>query len=386
MLINVNGFSIIILLGAFQGFYLSFILFTNRNGNYEANRYLALLLCAISASIFNIFLMQTGLLRIFYYVSKFPVSLTLLFGPFFYFYVRSLLFGASRLQPRDWFHFLPALIVFTRYIPYYFADKAIKNAFILTPVNFQSFRYEHYEYLAIFIFCQIHLWIYLFVIRRTQKQHRQRVKDYYSNMESRNLNWIQFFISLFALVYIVFILVCIILIKYNYMVSYNIVGITVSLSIFILGYRGLKQTAIITIPPLKTAKPESTELPGELIQSLAPQFNMLMNEEKLFTNPELNLDDLARRLGVPRNTVSQFINDYLKANFYDYINRLRVEEIKRLLLDADKEYLTIIALATEAGFNSKTSFNRIFRHYTGMTPSEYKRHHCFNKQKNLSGN
>ncbi|NLW47540.1 MAG: AraC family transcriptional regulator [Firmicutes bacterium] len=109
-------------------------------------------------------------------------------------------------------------------------------------------------------------------------------------------------------------------------------------------------------------------------------------EEKLYTNPELNLDDLAKRLGVPRNTASQFINDCLKTNFYDYINRLRIEEIKRLLLDADKEYLTIIALATEAGFNSKTSFNRTFRQYTGMTPSEYKRHYCSGKQKTLSGN
>lgn len=381
--INVNVFSLIILLGIFQGIYLSFILFTNRNGNYKANRYLALLLCAISASIFNIFLMQTGLLRIFYFVSKFPVSLTLLFGPFFYFYVRSLIFGNSRLQRRDWFHFLPALIVFTRYLPYYFADKAIKKAFILTPVNFQSFRYEHYEYLAIFIFCQVHLWIYLFVINRFHKQHRQRVKDYYSNIESRNLNWIQFFISVFALVYIIFILVCIILIKYNYMVSYNIVGFTVSISIFILGYRGLKQTAIITIPPQKTVKPESTELAGELVQLLAPQFNMLMNEEKLFTDPELNLDDLAKRLGVTRNIMSQFINDCLKTNFYDYINRLRVEEMKRLLLDPDKEYLTIIALATEAGFNSKTSFNRTFRQYTGMTPSEFKQNLRSGKQEIL---
>lgn len=366
----------IILLGIIQGYFLAIVLFNNRNGNYEANRYLAMLLCAFSTGIFNIFLLQTGLHFILYCTSKFSAFIILLFGPFFFFYVRTLIFQVSHLQLHDWFHFTPALLAFIRFIPYYFAENATKNAFILSPINIKSFRPEHYEYLVIIIASQIHLWIYLFVVLHLLKQYQQRVKDYYSNIEQHNLNWIRFFISVFATVYIVFLMVSILLLKYNYKISFNILGVTVSLAIFIMGYHGLKQTPIITIAPSKPLKQESAELSPDFIQSLTTQLNALMNEEKLFTDPELNLDDLAKKLNISRNFLSQFINEYLQTNFYDYINGLRVEEMKRLLLNTDKGYMTIYALATEAGFNAKSTYNRIFKRITGMTPTEFKQVHC----------
>lgn len=375
MSFKIDIISIIILMGIVQGYFLAFVLLHNHNGNYESNRYLAILLCAFSTSIFNIFLLQAGLLQLCIYTSKFSSFIILLFGPVLFFYIRSLIFQVFHLQHRDWFHFIPALLVFLRFIPYYFADNVTKKSFILSPINFESFRPDHYEYLIIIICAQIHFWIYLFVIQRLLNQYRQSVKNYYSNIEENNLNWIRFFISLFATVYIIFLILSIILLKYNYMVSFNILGVTVSLAIFILGYHGLKQTAIITLSSLKTIKSESTELPPDLVQSLADQLNKLMSKEKLYTASELNLDDLAKKLNTSRNVLSQFINECLQTNFFDYINGLRVEEMKRLLLDTEKEYMTIYALAAEAGFNAKSTYNRIFKQFTGMTPSEFRQDH-----------
>lgn len=381
MSIKFDIIAVIILLGIIQGYFLAIVLFNNRNGNYEANRYLAMLLCAFSTGIFNIFLLQTDQYFILYRTSKFSAFIILLFGPLFFFYVRSLIYQISRLQCRDIFHFIPALLVFFRFIPYYLADNATKESFILSPRNFKTFKPEHYEYLTIIIFSQIHLWIYLFVVLHLLKQYRQIVKEYYSNIEQHNLDWIQFFISLFATVYMVFFMASIMLLKYNYQISFNILGITVSLAIFVLGYHGLKQTALITITPPKPLKPEPAELPPDLTRSLTTQLNMLMNKEKLFTNPELNLDDLAKRLNISRNFLSQFINEYLQTNFFDYINGFRVEEMKRLLLDTEKEYMTIYALAVEAGFSAKSTYNRIFKQLTGMTPSEFRQKHCRRKIK-----
>lgn len=363
----------IILLGVVQGFFLAFVLLSNRNGNYRANRYLGILFCAVSTSIFNIFLLQTGLYRRFPYTLKFPANILLLFGPLFFFYVRSLVFRISRFQRRDWFHFIPALLAFARFIPFYFSDIATKTLFPSLG-NIRSFKYAQYEYLAILICSQIHLWSYLFVVLRLLKQYRQAVKDYYSNIEKQNLSWIRFFISVFAAVYIIMFLLCTIFIAVDYMVSFLILGVVVSVGIFILGYQGLRQTEIITMElPLKKAKTEPAELTKKFVQSLATQLNTLMKEEKIFTDPELNLDDLAKKLAVSRNTLSQFIRDYHKTSFFDYITRLRVEEMKRLLLDAEKEYMTIVALSNEAGFNSKPTLNRIFKQYTGMSPSEFRR-------------
>lgn len=381
MSIKIDIIAVIILLGIIQGYFLAIVLFNNRNGNYEANRYLAMLLCAISTAIVNIFLLQTDLHFILFYTSKFSAFIILLFGPLFFFYVRSLIYQVSRLQHYDLLHFIPALLIFYRFIPYYLADNTTKESFILSPLNFKAFKPEHYEFLTIIIFSQIHLWIYLFIVLHLLKQYRQCVKEYYSNIERHNLNWIRFFISLFAMVYIVFLIASIIMIKYNYKISFNLLGITVSLAIFILGYHGLKQTALITITTPKPLKQESTELSPELIRSLTTQLNILMNEEKLFTNPDLNLDDLAKKLNISRNSLSQFINEYLQTNFFDYINGFRVEEMKRLLIDTEKEYMTIYALAVEAGFSAKSTYNRIFKQLTGMTPSEFRQKHCRRKIK-----
>ncbi|MEQ1554948.1 MAG: helix-turn-helix domain-containing protein, partial [Ferruginibacter sp.] len=97
----------------------------------------------------------------------------------------------------------------------------------------------------------------------------------------------------------------------------------------------------------------------------------LMDKEKLFKNPELTLSDLAQKLLVHPNTLSQVINSVEQKNFYDYINLQRIEEFKSLaFLPENKEY-TLLSLAFECGFNSKSSFNRNFKKATNLSPSEY---------------
>ncbi|MBP7176278.1 MAG: helix-turn-helix transcriptional regulator [Thermoclostridium sp.] len=188
-----------------------------------------------------------------------------------------------------------------------------------------------------------------------------------------NFNSLRFFISLFAVVYVTIFLLCISVLKYNYIITFSALGVVVSISIFILGYYLLKKNALFTLTPRKVTKPETVDLSEQTIHSLTQRLNKLMEEERLFTNPELNLNDLAKRLDISRNTLSQYLNICLKTNYNDYINRLRVEEMKLLLLDSNKSYLTIQALAQEAGFQSKTTYNRLFKQFTGVTPSEFKR-------------
>ncbi|NLW45919.1 MAG: helix-turn-helix transcriptional regulator [Firmicutes bacterium] len=369
--------AIIILMGIIQGYFLAFILFSNRNGNYQANRYLGLLLCSFSTSIVNIFLLKINLYKVLLYTSKMSVIILYFFGPLLLFYVHSLVDQTFRLRYPDWLHFLPALMVFAYYTPYYLAEGPDKYAFFLIPAGIKFFRYAHYEFFVLSISAQIHLWIYLLVVHRFVKQYHRSIKDFYSNIEQHNLRWIQFFLSCFEVVYIIIFFLCIVLLVVNYMVSFILVGITVSIGIFILGYRGLKQTEIFTLESsLKKTKYESSELPRKLVQSLIVKLKILMEEDKLFTITELNLDDLAKKLSVSKIILSQYIRDYLKTNFFDYINRLRVEEMKRLLLDPEKQYMTIVALANEAGFNAKSTSSRIFKQFTGMTPSAFRKDNC----------
>jgi YesN/AraC family two-component response regulator len=96
-----------------------------------------------------------------------------------------------------------------------------------------------------------------------------------------------------------------------------------------------------------------------------------MNTEKVFRESELSLADLARRLNTQPNYLSQVINEREGKNFYDYINSLRVEEFMHLVASPDSRKYTLLGLAQECGFNSKSSFNRYFKKVTGKSPSEF---------------
>ena len=109
----------------------------------------------------------------------------------------------------------------------------------------------------------------------------------------------------------------------------------------------------------------------EQAERIYRQLVRCMTDQKLFSDTELTLAALAKTLDVHPNHLSQVINSFEGKNFYDYINYHRVEEFKKLApLPGNRNY-TLLSLAYECGFNSKTSFNRNFKKVTGISPSEY---------------
>ena len=97
-----------------------------------------------------------------------------------------------------------------------------------------------------------------------------------------------------------------------------------------------------------------------------------MQNEKLYRETELTIQNLADRIEFPSYRVSQAINEGIKKNFYDLVNSYRVEEAKRLLLDSKNKNYTILSIGFEAGFNSKTTFNTVFKKFTGLTPTDFR--------------
>ncbi len=96
-----------------------------------------------------------------------------------------------------------------------------------------------------------------------------------------------------------------------------------------------------------------------------------MQQEKLFTDAELTLNNLAGRLQLSPHQLSQVINQHYRKNFFEFVNTYRVEEVIGMLKSGAVQHSTLLGLALDAGFNSKASFNRYFKKHTGKTPSEY---------------
>jgi AraC-like DNA-binding protein len=108
------------------------------------------------------------------------------------------------------------------------------------------------------------------------------------------------------------------------------------------------------------------------LRQVATGIKMLMDDQKMYKNPHLALRELSNGLNTPSYIVTKALNEVLGVNFYDLVNKYRVEEAKQLLINPRYDRFTILRVASDAGFNSKTTFNAVFRKFTGVTPSYYR--------------
>ena len=113
-------------------------------------------------------------------------------------------------------------------------------------------------------------------------------------------------------------------------------------------------------------------LSPETASAYVEALSRLMDNNKCYRDSELTLPQLANKLNISAHNLSEVLNTQLQQNFFDFINRYRVDEVKVKLADAAYAHVKILAVAFDAGFNSKTAFNTIFKNMTGYTPSEYR--------------
>ena len=120
--------------------------------------------------------------------------------------------------------------------------------------------------------------------------------------------------------------------------------------------------------PRKYKKSTFSEKQADLMKT---NLKSSMEKEKLYLNPKLNLPDLAESVNISTNQLSQLLNEFIGENFYDYTNTYRLEYFLKLIKEPKYKNFTILALAYECGFNSKTTFNLFFKKSLGTTPSDY---------------
>jgi len=131
---------------------------------------------------------------------------------------------------------------------------------------------------------------------------------------------------------------------------------------------GFKQAQTHRMPKSEELEEEDSREHSEVIQKLMAA----IGGQHLYRNPQLSLADLSKFVNISERAISNAINQEVGKNFFQFINEFRVEEVKARLKDPKQEHLKILSLAFDAGFNSKASFNRVFKTYTGQTPQAYK--------------
>ena len=362
--------TVIILIGIGQGFFVSVLLLTLNRGNKTANRLLGILMIMFSLSISGFVFVRTDSYKDFPFVIGLPSTVIFLFGPLFYFYVKELTAGQFKFTKKDILHLVPFILLIIYKLPFFFKSTGEKLASIRGAGSLD-------ENLVILIIQIIHLFIYLFFVKRLLNEYENRIKSAMSSLDKINLRWITIGMNSFLVIFgIMTIFIMLFISGINaYSIYVTVVPLMVSIIILAIGYFGLTQPIII--PPEieynKVKKYEKSSLTSENSEKYLNKLLTMMEVEKPHLNNDLTLQKLSESLSISQHHLSQIINEKLNQNFFDFINSYRIEEAKILLLDKRGELLTILAIAEEVGFNSKSAFNIAFKKYTSMTPTQFKK-------------
>ncbi len=273
-------------------------------------------------------------------------------------------------------HAIPILGIFLLILPFIFHENSEKwlyftDKFINLPLN-----------VSIGTFLQ-HLSapIYFIWILNILNQYNKYLKNNHSTIDSINLNWMR---KLLVGVITIWLIDCLNVYALNFTnldVHYSLTWIIKFCFIgfiLLIGYYGINQGSIFgTIQQQSTKENEATSDSKKIVSDDTVKENTdtlidYMEKEKAYLNSELRIQDIATNLNLPVHVLSHTINSNLNQNFYDFVNTYRIEEAKSRLKNKQYQHLTIVAIAFDCGFNSKATFNRLFKLYTGLTPSQYK--------------
>ena len=397
--ITLDWLHTIVLLGAVQGFILTGVL-AARKRNRTANRILAVAMIAFTLYLMTAVYHAAGLEEAFPHFFGVGHPLPLAFGPLIYLYAVSVSDRSRRLTWRDALHFVPFALAIITALPIYLMSGPEKIAWyhsaILTGnVPWTVALFTQLKYVSGITYTVITL---LFL-----RRHRARIKDNYSSLERVDLQWLVRLAAASAALWAlaVGINVTQLLEGPASQRGEDILTLAIALFVYGTGYMALRQpeifrfdtgeflvavaqarggavasAAVPASPPdtdQAAARYERSGLNDREAAALKSALLSAMEQTRPWRNRDLTLADLAQLLATTPHKLSELLNSQLQQSFYDFVNGYRVRYVQRRIEDEDARNLKILALALDAGFASKSTFNDVFKKHTGRTPSDYRR-------------
>lgn len=305
------------------------------------------------------------------------ILLPMLQGPLIFLYTRFLTTENPFLRKRDLFHLLP--IAYGTFLFIFFRNFA---SFTKLPYHEMSVgsRIILVSYGVNGVLINI---IYVLMALRLVYRYKQRMEDRFSVSDARNnLQWLRF-VQLVSL--LVPLLLVLSLLLYVETIKLPVdpwfpLYLCLTLLAFIMGYFGYRQSSVFPVEWVSASEKSESTGNGYLRSGLGnvdeaelmDRIHQHVKDTKAYLDSELTIYKIGNTLDVPYYHVTQAVNRVKGKNFYHYINEMRIEEVKKRMQDDDSGRFTLLALALDCGFNSKTTFNTVFKKFEGLTPTEYK--------------
>jgi AraC-like DNA-binding protein len=360
--------------GAALGFFFGATLLLRR-ALLKANLFLALFcLCFALLMVGDVLILSAGA-KAAVWAGNALDWVFLMLAPLFYFYMRYLVSGVRLRVAQYALAFVPAAIVLL-WFGIYFVNSPARTTGAGRAEAGVDFMPGYYT-LFFVLTAVAQLLGYWIASYRLARAHAVRVEQHYSSVQKVDLRWVQALLRGAAIIGLFWIAG--IAIQHPLWSALN--AAMPPLMILTLGVLAQRQAPIaVTNEAPTTAQPESAApakyaksgLTPDRMRAVAEQLSEFMASDKAFLESDLTLGQLAVRTGVPQHQISQVLNQHLGMSFFDYINRLRVEEVKRCLADAAFSDQSVLEIGLEAGFNSKAAFNAAFKKFAGVTPTAYR--------------
>ncbi|HVW13653.1 MAG TPA: FtsX-like permease family protein [Mucilaginibacter sp.] len=317
----------------FIGLTFALQLWFTKKINQAANRFLGLALTVIVLEMVHIRAIDIPI----------PLQFLPALGPLIYFYVLKITRPAYKFRRKDLLHFIPALAG-----QFVLSDPALQ---LLTFISVVSYLYYAHQLIERFY---------------------RRLKFIGGDRYRSELRWLHKLLKGFGLLWLMWIPYIIAWYFYysgSGIQAYYCFYLAVAVMLIWIAAEALSRAEITVTNP---ALPVTKLPPPAALKQKAGWLKKAVELNLLYQDPELNLNSLAEKLGLSVHELSRIINTALKKNFHDFINEYRVRDVARKIQDPAYDHITLLGIAYDSGFNSKTSFHRIFRQMTGKSPSEYK--------------
>ena len=302
----------------------------------------------------------------------------LLHGPILWLYIKSLTDQYFRIKSIYLLNLIPFVLMLLQHSIEIYSLPTVQRINYVQAETFKN-TFSYPFFLLLIAFSPVAY--FLFGIKSI-KNYEAKIEGYFSQTSGINLKWLKFILISWISIS-VFINVFFIVDLFRPIAPFGIMQffsfIVAAVYIIFIGFYGLRQdniflTRTIDLNLEKTIG-QNIDTYSKALNSGEKEFiqNLLtyMNDKKPFLQPEITLKALSDELNVTSEYLSEVINDDLNKNFFDFINHYRVEEFKNQCKIDSNKHLNIIGIAFNCGFNSKATFNRVFKKVTGLTPSEY---------------
>jgi len=286
-------------------------------------------------------------------------------GPFLFAYVVALVGMRQRFTGLDYLHLLP----FAGFVLFMAIWQGLSSFSVADGENIELVNiFTVSDLFAVILLLSVPIYIaWSLVIMRHANQVLQ------SPAQSGRFRWIWAIIAGLGVIWIAAMAAAVL--NHKQLAQPHMIFWALTIVVYVLGYLGLTRTTVFTAPEFEALKNElqpkyqKSGLRADDARSLYENLVEHVDNGQAYLDPDISLGALARDLSVSTNHVSQVINEFDRCNFHDFVNARRVTEACRLLQESRETNL--LELAMDVGFNSKSSFNRAFRKFTGTTPSEY---------------